>query len=174
LAANGCRAVAGLTKFRQIKWHDPGRLNLRGIAQSGPFIAIRKDCVRQLPTLNARQSPMLKEMLMKKTLAALAAAATVATAIAATPTPADARCWGGCAVGVGIAGFVAGAIVGNAVANAAPAPAYVAGPAPGYVVYPAYAAPLPGPRCYWTRQPVYDMYGNVVGWRGRPIAVCPY
>jgi hypothetical protein len=115
---------------------------------------------------------MLKEMLMKKTLAAFAVAGTVATALAATPTPADAGCWGGCAVGAGIAGFVAGAIVGNAVANAAP-PAYVAGPAPGYVVYPAYAAPLPGPRCYWTRQPVYDMYGNVVGWRGRPIAVCP-
>jgi hypothetical protein len=115
---------------------------------------------------------MLKETLMKKTLIALAAAATVATTIAATPTPADARCFG-CAVGAGVlGGFVAGAIVGNAVANAAP-PAYVAGPGPGYVVYPAYAAPLPGPRCYWTRQPVYDMYGNVVGWRGRPIAVCP-
>ncbi|HET9247570.1 MAG TPA: hypothetical protein VFO15_17320 [Xanthobacteraceae bacterium] len=108
---------------------------------------------------------------MKKTLAALAAAATVATAIAATPTPADARCWG-CAVGAGVlGGFVAGAIVGNAVANSAP-PAYAVAPAPGYVVYPAYAAPLPGPGCYWTRMPVYDMYGNVVGWRGRPVAVC--
>ena len=116
---------------------------------------------------------MLKEMLMKKTLVAFAAAATVATAIATTPTPANAGCWGGCAVGAGVLGFVAGAIVGNAVANAAP-PAYVAAPGPGYVVYPAYTAPLPGPRCYWTRQPVYDMYGNVVGWRGRPIAVCPY
>jgi hypothetical protein len=99
---------------------------------------------------------------MKKTLSALAAAATVATAIAAAPTPADAGCWG-CAVGAGaVGGFIAGAIVGNAVANAAP----------GYVVYPAYAAPLPGPGCYWTRMPVYDMYGNVIGWRGRPVAVC--
>jgi hypothetical protein len=71
-----------------------------------------------------------------------------------------------------LAGFGGGALAATAVPNAAPAPAYVAGPAPGYVVYPAYAAPLPGPRCYWTRQPVYDMYGNVVGWRGRPIAVC--
>ena len=103
---------------------------------------------------------------MKKTLSTLAAAATVATAIAAAPTPADAGCWG-CAVGAGaVGGFVAGAI-----ANAAPPPAYVA-PAPGYVVYPAYAAPLPGPGCYWTRMPVYDMYGNVIGWRGRPVAVC--
>ena len=108
---------------------------------------------------------------MKKTLSALAAAATVATSIAAAPTPADAGCWG-CAVGAGaVGGFVAGAIIGNAIANAAPPPAYVA-PGPGYVVYPAYAAPLPGPGCYWTRMPVYDMYGNVIGWRGRPVAVC--
>src|SRR5262249_56355622 len=85
--------------------------------------------------------------------------------------PGAAGCWG-CAVGAGaVGGFVAGAILGNAIANAAPPPAYVA-PAPGYVVYPAYAAPLPGPGCYWTRMPVYDMYGNVVGWRGRPVAVC--
>jgi hypothetical protein len=116
---------------------------------------------------------------MKKTLSALAAAATVATAIAVMPTPADAGCRG-CAVGAGVlGGFVAGAIVGNAIANSAPAPAYVApapayvvAPPPGYVAYSAYGAPLPGPRCYWTRQPVYDMYGNVIGWRGRPIAVC--
>ncbi len=106
---------------------------------------------------------------MKKTLAALAVAATAATAIVAMPTTADARCFG-CAVGAGVlGGFVAGAIVGNAIANSQPA--YVA-PGPGYVVYPAYAAPLPGPGCYWTRMPVYDMYGNVVGWRGRPVAVC--
>jgi hypothetical protein len=113
---------------------------------------------------------------MKKTFAALAAAATVATALAVAPTPADARCFG---CGVAVGGFVTGAIVGNAIANSAPAPvvvapapAYVAAPPPGYVVYSAYGAPLPGPRCYWTRQPVYDVYGNMVGWRGRPIAVC--
>jgi len=120
-----------------------------------------------------------KETQMKKTFAALAAAATVATALAVAPTPADARCFG-CGVAAGaVGGFVAGAIVGNAIANSAPAPAYVApapayvvAPPPGYVVYSAYGAPLPGPRCYWTRQPVYDVYGNMVGWRGRPIAVC--
>ena len=51
-------------------------------------------------------------------------------------------------------------------------PAYVVAPGPGYVAYPAYAAALPGPNCYWTRMPVYDGFGNVVGWRGRPVAVC--
>src|SRR5262245_30035606 len=103
------------------------------------------NCARHSPALNVRHPPTLKERLMKKTLAALAAAATVATALAATPTPADARCWG-CAVGAGVlGGFGAGAIVGNAIANSQPA--YVAAPGPGYVVYPAYAAPLPGPGC---------------------------
>jgi hypothetical protein len=48
----------------------------------------------------------------------------------------------------------------------------VVAPAPGYIVYSGYAAPLPGPNCYWTRMPVYDAYGNPVGWRGRPVAVC--
>jgi hypothetical protein len=141
-------------------------------------IATPRNCARRPPALNARHPPMLKETLMKKTLAALAAAATITAAVAATPSPADARCFG-CAVGAGaVGGFVAGAIVGSAIANSAPAPVYVA-PAPyvaaappGYVVYSAYGAPLPGPRCYWTRQPLYDAYGNVVGWRGRPIAVC--
>jgi len=146
------------------------RLN-RGLAQSGLFGHRNTGTAlgtRRRSTLG--NPPTLKETLMKKTLVALAAAATVATAIAATPTPAEARCFG-CAVGAGVlGGFVAGAIVGNAVANSQPA--YVAAPGPGYVVYPAYAAPLPGPGCYWTRMPVYDMYGNVVGWRGRPVAVC--
>jgi hypothetical protein len=108
---------------------------------------------------------------MKKTLTALVTVATLAAAAASLPTPADARCYG-CAVGAGVlGGFVAGAIVGSAVA-AGPGPAYVVAPAPGYVVYSAYRAPLPGPNCYWTRMPVYDAYGNMVGWRGRPVAVC--
>jgi hypothetical protein len=114
--------------------------------------------------------PAIKETLMKKTLVALMTAATIAVATAASPTPADARCYG-CGVGAGlVGGFVAGAIVGSALAG--PRPAYVVAPAPGYVVYTGYAAPLPGPSCYWTRMPVYDAYGNVIGWRGRPVAVC--
>jgi hypothetical protein len=114
--------------------------------------------------------PALKETRMKKTLTALVAAAGVAAATAVSPTPADARCYG-CGVGAGlVGGFVAGAIVGSAVASARPA--YVVAPGPGYVVYSGYAAPLPGPNCYWTRMPVYDAYGNMVGWRGRPVAVC--
>ena len=114
--------------------------------------------------------PARKETLMKKTLTVLFAAATLAVATAAAPTPADARCYG-CGVGAGlVGGFVAGAIVGSALA--APRPAYVVAPGPGYVVYTGYYAPLPGPNCYWTRIPVYDAYGNAIGWRGRPVAVC--
>jgi hypothetical protein len=105
---------------------------------------------------------------MKKTRTVLFAAATLAVATAASPTTADARCYG-CGVGAGLlGGFVAGAIVGSALAR----PAYVVAPGPGYVVYSGYAAPLPGPYCYWTRMPVYDAYGNMIGWRGRPVAVC--
>src|SRR5262249_42414786 len=114
------------------------------------------------PHPRARREPMLMETLMKTTLTALVAAAVIATATAAAPTQADARCFG-CAVGAGVVGgLVAGAIIGSAVANSRPA--YVVAPGPGYVAYPAYAAALPGPNCYWTRMPVYDAFGNVVGW----------
>ena len=67
-------------------------------------------------------------------------------------TTADARCVG-CAVG-------AGERPGDA--------------PPGYVSYPAYGEPLPGPNCSWFRMPIYDVYGNMVGWRGRPVAVCSW
>jgi len=40
------------------------------------------------------------------------------------------------------------------------------------MVRDGYRAPLPGLDCYWTRQPLFDAYGNQVGWRGRPVAVC--
>jgi len=89
---------------------------------------------------------------MTKTLTALVAAATWATAAAVVPTTADARCVG-CAVGAG------------------EQPAYAP---PGYVYYPTYGEPLPGPNCYWYRIPVYDAYGNMVGWRGRPMAFCSW
>jgi hypothetical protein len=67
-------------------------------------------------------------------------------------------------------GSVRGAIVGD-MANERPA--YLPAPDPGYIAYPKYAAALPAPTCYWTRIPVYDSQGNVIGWRGRPVAVCP-
>ncbi len=107
---------------------------------------------------------------MHKTLTSLLAAATIAVALAGSATDAAAQRRGG-AVAAGIAaGVVGGLIVGSAIANSRPA--YVVAPGPGYVVYPGYAAVLPGPNCYWTRMPVYDPYGNIVGWRGRPVAVC--
>jgi hypothetical protein len=110
---------------------------------------------------------------MKKTFASVLAAATIAVVVvagSATDASAQYRRGGGAvAAGIG-AGVVGGLIVGSAIANSRPA--YVVAPGPGYIAYPAYAAALPGPNCYWTRMPVYDRFGNVRGWRGRPVAVC--
>ena len=111
---------------------------------------------------------------MMKTFTTLTAAATLAVALAAAPTDANAqRRWGGPAVGLGILGGVAaGAIIGGAIANSY-GPAYVV--QPGYVPYGAYGGPVPVgcPGGYWARMPVYDGYGNVVGYRGRPRFFCP-
>jgi hypothetical protein len=52
-------------------------------------------------------------------------------------------------------------------------PAYVTAPVPGYIVYSDNAAALPDPTCYWTRVPVYGGKRDVIGWRGRAVAVCP-
>jgi hypothetical protein len=114
---------------------------------------------------------------MMKTLTTFTAAATVAAALLAAPTDANAQWrrgygWGP-AVGLGVLGGVAaGAIVGSAIANSY-GPAYVV--QPGYVPYAAYAGPVPVgcPGGYWARVPVYDGYGNVVGYRGRPRFFCP-
>jgi len=108
---------------------------------------------------------------MKRTIFALATAATLATGAVSAPTPADARCYG-CAVGAGVAaGVIGGAIIGGAIANSAPA--YYA-PAQGYVVYQGYGAPYPVacPGGYWARRPLYDQWGNPVGW-SRPRFICP-
>lgn len=58
-------------------------------------------------------------------------------------------------------------------ANVDSQPLFPATPYAGYVVYSGYAGPLAAPSCYWTRLPVYDAERNVVGWRGRPVAICP-
>ena len=109
---------------------------------------------------------------MMKTLTTLTAAATVAAALTVAPTDAFAQ-RRGAAIGLGIlGGIAAGAIVGSAIANSY-GPAYVV--QPGYVPYAAYAGPVPVgcPGGYWARVPVYDGYGNVVGYRGRPRFFCP-
>lgn len=109
---------------------------------------------------------------MRKTIYALAAAATIAVGTLAAPTTADAQRCRGCAVGAGIiGGLAAGAIIGGAIANSGPG---YYGPAPGYVAYEGYGAPYPMecPGGYWARRPRYDGYGNFVGW-SRPRFICP-
>ena len=109
---------------------------------------------------------------MMKTLTTLTAAAAIAVALTAAPTDAFAQ-RRGAAIGLGILGGVAaGAIIGGAIANSY-GPGYVA--QPGYVPYGAYEAgpPVGCPGGYWARVPVYDPYGNVVGYRGRPRFFCP-
>jgi hypothetical protein len=114
---------------------------------------------------------------MKKALFSLAAASVLAIGVAATSNPAEARCGTGCAVGIGVGSFVGGAIVGGAIANGPP-PGYAYGgyaPAPGYVAYSGYYAgpPVGCPGGYWARRPVYDQWGNQIGW-SRPRFFCPY
>jgi hypothetical protein len=108
---------------------------------------------------------------MKKTVFALAAAATIAVGTLSAPTPAAARC-DGCLIGAGvIGGLAAGAIIGSAVANSQPR--YYA-PAPGYVVYSGYSRPYPVacPGGHWARRPLYDRWGNFVRW-SRARFICP-
>jgi hypothetical protein len=52
-------------------------------------------------------------------------------------------------------------------------PVYLKAPEPGYIEYSGYSAALPEPTCYWTRLPIHDSSNKVIGWRGRPVAVCP-
>jgi hypothetical protein len=100
---------------------------------------------------------------MKKTMMALAAAATLAVSALAAPAPAHAQ--RGVAAGV-VGGLIGGAIIGGAIANSPGyygpgygygGPAYVAGP--GYDGYEG---------CYWQRQRFWDGYG----WRIRRVRVC--
>ncbi|HEY0910701.1 MAG TPA: hypothetical protein VGD75_10775 [Bradyrhizobium sp.] len=102
---------------------------------------------------------------MKKTLMAIAAAATLAVSAAA---PAHAQRGVGAAIAGGLIG---GAIVGGALAG----PRYYG---PGYGYGPGYYGPGPGyygaapayvdDGCYWQRQRFWDGYG----WRVRNVRVC--
>ena len=89
---------------------------------------------------------------MKKTFAAIVAAATIASALAATPASAQ-RGLGAAVAG----GIIGGAIVGGAIAATAPPPAYY-GP-------PVY---VEGPPCRWVRQRFWDGYE----WAFRRVQVC--
>ena len=86
---------------------------------------------------------------MKKTILAIAAAATIVVGTLAAPTSADAqrRGWG---LGAGIlGGVIVGAIIGNAIASH-----------PGYYTYDDYGE-YAGPNCYWARKAWRDQDGNV-------------
>jgi hypothetical protein len=118
---------------------------------------------------------------MKKALACLLTAATIGASMTAISTDASAywrgRGWGGPGWrgpgwgwrGPGWGPGVAAGVVGGAVI----AGAIIASRPRGYVVFPGYAEPLYGPGCYWASQPVYDGWGRVVGFTGRPVQVCP-
>jgi hypothetical protein len=104
---------------------------------------------------------------MKKTLTALTAAAMIAGTLAATATDASAQRrhhgygWGPGAV---IGGIIAGTVITGAILASRPR---------GYVVYEGYGQPVYGPGCYWASEPVYDRRGNVVGYSGQPVQICP-
>jgi hypothetical protein len=117
---------------------------------------------------------------MRKSLTALAAAATIGTAAIAAPTSAEARWgWWGPALG----GLAVGAIIGSALAAPAygygygyPAysygygyPAYGYGYAPAYSGYaPAYSGYAPGYYGYaYAPRPYYSCWRGRYGYRYR-------
>ena len=85
--------------------------------------------------------------------------------LAATATDASAQRRHGWGWGPGVAaGIIGGAIITGAILASRPR---------GYVVYEGYGQPVYGPGCYWASQPVYDRWGNVVGYSGQPVQICP-
>jgi hypothetical protein len=114
------------------------------------------------------------EIPMKKALFALAAASALTIGIAVTPNPAQAGCGWGCGTAIGVGAFLGGAAIGGAIAGAPPPGYYGYAPAPGYVAYSGYYGPQPVgcPGGYWARRPLYDQWGNQMGW-SRPRYFCP-
>jgi len=124
-----------------------------------------------------------KHVPMKSLTVALVAAGSLALAAVAVPHDAYAGSRGGAVAAGIIGGIAAGAIIGGAIAAPPPPPrayypAYPAYPAyapvAGYEPYEAYGGPMPVacPGGYWARRPMYDRWGNVVGW-SRPRFFCP-
>ena len=106
-----------------------------------------------------RKGATLSETSMKNILAA--ALAVVALGVASVTPAAPARAnSAGAAVAAGIGGLAVGAMLGGAMARPAP-PVYYGAPAPVYVEEP---------RCWRERSPVFDEYGEVIGYR--PQRVC--
>jgi hypothetical protein len=103
------------------------------------------------PTFRAlgTRRPLIEETYMNKTLTALVAAATLAGSLFATATTASAQGRGF------LPGLIVGGLVGGAIVGATQ---------PRYGYAPA--------NCYWTRQPIYDVYGNVIGYSRRHVQVC--
>ena len=107
---------------------------------------------------------------MKRTLTALVAAATLAGTLAVSVSNADAQ-WrrhhhhhrGGWGPGIA-AGILGGAIITGAIIASRPQ---------GYVVYEGYGRPVHHHGCYWASEPVYNRRGQVVGYTGEPVQVCP-
>lgn len=96
-------------------------------------------------------------------LTALAALVLGASSLTLS-APASAGNGGAIAAGV-VGGLAVGAIAGSAAAHAGYGYGYGYGYPP-----PAYAAPVYGGGCYFTRQATYDPYGNFAGYRR--VQVC--
>ena len=101
---------------------------------------------------------MPSETSMKKMLATVLASVTLGVASLAPTAPAYADSTGA-AVAAGISGFALGAMTGGALAQPAP-PVYYGAPAPVYVE---------PPHCWRERRPVFDDYGDVIGYRPRRV-----
>ena len=86
---------------------------------------------------------------MNKALTTLVAAVTLVGSLAATATTASAQGRGF------LPGLIVGGIVGGAIVGATQPRAYVA-----------------EPNCTWQRRPIYDPYGNIIGYSRRLYQYC--
>jgi hypothetical protein len=88
----------------------------------------------------------------------VAAAALISLSLcSAGPARADST---GAAIAAGVGGAAIGAMLGGALAQPGP-PVYAPPPAPVYVERP---------HCWRERRPVFDEYGEIIGYR--PIRIC--